>query len=1473
MNIMYSEDSPQLRHRSMSVGRPMTSSTHVQTGDGSTLPEDINLDYIEISSIPPLPLYALLAADALDTTYTGSSKKEGLKSPTMMPPTLGQTQNNQDYSTLFNPDNLDESLDDEDPFDENEELSPDSKHHPHERRRKMGGFAMNANYFGPSTASLLSKHLTHTHLPGLSSLDQMYLMALADTVANTKLDFTDESAADVAVKKVLARENNERDETSTENVDDCGLRYHLAARHHVYLMNTLPIHQRRELQRIGLSPAYFVWAFHSEAEEELFNVIPGVKKGEPVWAELRQFGVGWWLTNINSLRRCIEKVAKHAFQVKKDPLDAAIFYLAMKKKAVLWGLFRSVSDSRMEKFFKNNFKEERWRKAALKNAFSLLGKQRFHHAAAFFLLAGAVRDAIEVCMNKLDDLQLGMVIARLYECELDSLMPQNLKRIIYEECLGYDQHGQSYDQDNAHLDPFIRSMAYWMLKDYSAALGTLLDVNTNLGPEDKKGSSDISSSCQSVFNFYNYLRTHPLLVRQQLAVTAANTNHKVFLSGFVHGTQKSSEKNVTFVDKITPIERRLYFTTAHTHFKSGCPMLALEVLSKLPEVMDLESDITKSHSADSMQKSPNKLVKSCSPSPNKPITDNVSAFSWDQPVQKKEDGLELDWSDDNEEDDSENESDKNETETNKNESETNKDKTHQPDGLTVDGGDQPEQINTVGDIMAQQLKFIACMKILMEELSTLATGFEVDGGQLRFQLYIWLEKEVEVLKRLCNYGPELDEYVPEPAEMGEEMGGTPQCRKSSLSHKPTLHEIILSENMDFENKQIRTKRRKQWLKSNQQLLRTLLSYSVVHGSGGGGLASVRMELILLLQELQQEKIQKQLLSPLPFPTTLPLLSASVASAKTVIADPIRYLQSVIHDILHTVIEFRTPPSMVSPINKAFTLRNISAALSACIYQALCDSDNFVVAISDHVDVGMEGFTSTNVVYKDSYLMAGAQRKRKSSSGNDDIPNSVPAKWPGVSSLRTLLAKECDEDCPKITILLCESLISVYMSLFIHALAVYDCNILYRLVAHTFTESMWATLFGGGMRKLMRMPPSADHYNVPQAKDELSKQRMKLHMKVLQATGTSSKLKEDKPTYKEKFIPPEVSMISYLMAKPYENPNDTGIDYDSTESLSDSEEEEDDEFSVSGKTDVAMNEHLNAHSYSWCLMRYACVKYITHTLEQFLPQVGIELPELPVCSPLVQSVLKTLKTWEEVLKGKLDLFSGPPMGYIPGCYVDVNVEGPTILKYKSILDPRNTPFLSSHPSALPAKRLWHYLVRKEYITEVFIRYIFKKKKVQTDDDPQQAMKSHLRDMLQDHPPVREPMKIIHKEQESITAFCINQANLHCLSVATQKEVVEMDITNMLNPPVWLEDETEYDIQNIKRPNVSADSDDFLLVHASQDRSGKMSGNVGGMPPTALGALPAPSWGQFAGRVWFFLFNHTVGGTKQVIFLSFPTGCLG
>lgn len=186
-----------------------------------------------------------------------------------------------------------------------------------------------------------------------------------------------------------------------DTLDDCGLRFLLAMKHYNYLLRCLPLVQRGQFQRQGVSSNNLVWAFHSENEEELLQLIPSYAKGTPKWSILKELGVGWWLRNHTLLKTCVEKVAKTAYQEQQDPLDAAIYYLAMKKKSVVWGLFRSRRDDRMTSFFSNNFAEDRWRKAALKNAFALLGKQRFEHAAAFFLLAGALRDAIEVSNERL----------------------------------------------------------------------------------------------------------------------------------------------------------------------------------------------------------------------------------------------------------------------------------------------------------------------------------------------------------------------------------------------------------------------------------------------------------------------------------------------------------------------------------------------------------------------------------------------------------------------------------------------------------------------------------------------------------------------------------------------------------------------------------------------------------------------------------------------------------------------------------------------------------------------------------------------------------------------------------------------------------------------------------------------------------------------------------------------------------------
>ena len=55
--------------------------------------------------------------------------------------------------------------------------------------RSIGtGMSKSAVYFGLAQAQLLAKVLTKRQLPGLNSINQLYLLAIADTVASTNMD-------------------------------------------------------------------------------------------------------------------------------------------------------------------------------------------------------------------------------------------------------------------------------------------------------------------------------------------------------------------------------------------------------------------------------------------------------------------------------------------------------------------------------------------------------------------------------------------------------------------------------------------------------------------------------------------------------------------------------------------------------------------------------------------------------------------------------------------------------------------------------------------------------------------------------------------------------------------------------------------------------------------------------------------------------------------------------------------------------------------------------------------------------------------------------------------------------------------------------------------------------------------------------------------------------------------------------------
>lgn len=74
---------------------------------------------------------------------------------------------------------------------------------------------------------------------------------------------------------------------------------------------------------------------------------------------------------------------------------------------------------------------------------------------------------------------------------------------------------------------------------------------------------------------------------------------------------------------------------------------------------------------------------------------------------------------------------------------------------------------------------------------------------------------------------------------------------------------------------------------------------------------------------------------------------------------------------------------------------------------------------------------------------------------------------GVSSLISLLTSAREADQPRLNVLLCEGVMAVYLALLIHGLGTHSSNELFRLAAHPLNNRMWAAVFGGGARLIIK----------------------------------------------------------------------------------------------------------------------------------------------------------------------------------------------------------------------------------------------------------------------------------------------------------------------------------------------------------------------------------------------------------------------
>ncbi|RAL17097.1 WD repeat protein [Aspergillus homomorphus CBS 101889] len=370
-----------------------------------------------------------------------------------------------------------------------------------------------------NTAMTLNGNLARFALPQLSSQEQFRLVDTVECVATV--------------------------EKHRRSMDDNAARYLLFFRQHLL----------RRTQGVAISDTVswreIVWAFHSGSQDILIDLVSRQYAGKLGWKSARESGIFMWLSNPAAVRAQLEVVARNEYTKteEKNPIDCSLYYLALRKKNILQGLWRMAHWHReqavTQRLLSNNFDEPRWKTAALKNAYALLGKRRFEYAATFFLLAGQIRDAALVCVNQVGDLQLAIAITRAYEGDDGPVLKELLEERVLPEAA-------------ADGNRWMASWAFWMLGHRGMAVQSLIfPVESLIPPTPSSPGSPGMIPLQAK----SYLSNDPALVvlYKQLREKTLQT-----LKG---------------ASKISPqAEWNFVVRNARLYDRMGCDLLALDLV-------------------------------------------------------------------------------------------------------------------------------------------------------------------------------------------------------------------------------------------------------------------------------------------------------------------------------------------------------------------------------------------------------------------------------------------------------------------------------------------------------------------------------------------------------------------------------------------------------------------------------------------------------------------------------------------------------------------------------------------------------------------------------------------------------------------------------------------------------------------------------------------------------------------------------
>ncbi|CAJ0825977.1 9445_t:CDS:10 [Entrophospora sp. SA101] len=405
--------------------------------------------------------------------------------------------------------------------------------------------------FTQEVAEFLSEKLKSISLPDLSHVEQAQLLALVDTIIQV--------------------------ESQKRSLDENGVRYVLFMRRYHYL------HRSKLTSAISSSELSFrdmAWALHSESQDLLIEYSTMASGGKFFWKDARVHGIFLWIRNIDTIRQQMEIIARNHYMAKeeRDPTDCSLFYMALKKKKLLLGLWRTANHHKeqavMLKFLANNFDESKWKTAALKNAY--------------------LKDAVNVCLKYLDDFHLAIAICRVYEGDSGPVLTSIFKEHIIPFAVKTG-------------DRWLASLSFWFLNQRDKAVkAIMLPLETLCDADQTVPESQISTS--------NSPDAALIVLYKQLKEKSVQT-----LRG---AAEISAETEFFFV-----------LRTIFAYDRIGCPLLALHLVKSWtfpPEEVSL------SKNPNHILKSRRRTTILDIPLPNDdPISSGVvsiDTWSWDPPI-------------------------------------------------------------------------------------------------------------------------------------------------------------------------------------------------------------------------------------------------------------------------------------------------------------------------------------------------------------------------------------------------------------------------------------------------------------------------------------------------------------------------------------------------------------------------------------------------------------------------------------------------------------------------------------------------------------------------------------------------------------------------------------------------------------------------------------------------------------------------